>query len=110
MNNQSIPIGRVFGIPLRIDYSWFLIFALITWTLATGYFPAEFRQPRQCRWEPLPYNPQQSLGLHRHSQPEQIVDASLVGIGQQCIRLCRRAALVEIHGKLQSWFGVPARD
>ncbi len=43
MNNQSIPIGRVFGIPLRIDYSWFLIFALITWTLATGYFPAEFK-------------------------------------------------------------------
>jgi Zn-dependent protease len=42
MNNQSIPLGRVFGIPLRIDYSWFLIFALITWTLATGYFPAEF--------------------------------------------------------------------
>jgi Zn-dependent protease/predicted transcriptional regulator len=43
MNNQSIPAGRVFGIPLRIDYSWFLIFALITWTLATGYFPAEFK-------------------------------------------------------------------
>ena len=43
MNSQSIPLGRVFGIPLRIDYSWFLIFALITWTLATGYFPAEFK-------------------------------------------------------------------
>jgi Zn-dependent protease len=43
MNNQSIPFGRVFGIPLRIDYSWFLIFALVTWTLATGYFPAEFK-------------------------------------------------------------------
>lgn len=43
MNNQSIPVGRVFGIPLRIDYSWFLILALVTWTLATGYFPAEFK-------------------------------------------------------------------
>jgi Zn-dependent protease/CBS domain-containing protein len=43
MNSQSIPIGRIFGIPLRIDYSWFLIFALITWTLATGYFPGEFK-------------------------------------------------------------------
>jgi len=43
MNNQSIPVGRVFGIPLRVDYSWFLIFALVTWTLATGYFPAEFK-------------------------------------------------------------------
>jgi len=25
-----------------LDYSWFLIFVLITWTLAVGYFPSEF--------------------------------------------------------------------
>jgi len=30
------------GIPIGLDYSWFLIFALLTWTLATSYFPAEF--------------------------------------------------------------------
>ena len=37
--------------PLRADYghpdwaglSWFLIFALLTWTLAVGYFPNEFQ-------------------------------------------------------------------
>jgi Zn-dependent protease len=26
-----------------LDYSWFLIFALVAWTLAVGYFPAEFK-------------------------------------------------------------------
>ena len=43
MNRQTIPLGRIFCIPLRIDFSWFLIFALVTWTLATGYFPNEFK-------------------------------------------------------------------
>lgn len=43
MSKQSIPIGRIFGIPVGIDYSWFLIFALVTWTLATGYFPQEYK-------------------------------------------------------------------
>ncbi len=39
MLRGDIPIGRVFGIPLRLHYSWFFIFALIIWTLATNYFP-----------------------------------------------------------------------
>ncbi len=43
MNRQSLTIGRIFGIPVGIDYSWFLIFALVTWSLATSYFPAEFK-------------------------------------------------------------------
>jgi len=42
MNRQTIPIGRILGIPIGLDYSWFLIFALLTWTLAVGYYPAEF--------------------------------------------------------------------
>jgi Zn-dependent protease len=42
MRRHVIPLGRVFGIPLNLDYSWFLIFALLTWTLAVSYFPAEF--------------------------------------------------------------------
>ena len=40
---QTIPLGRVFGIPIGLDYSWFLIFALLTWTLAANYYPAAFR-------------------------------------------------------------------
>jgi Zn-dependent protease/CBS domain-containing protein len=43
MNKNSIPFGRIFGIPLGIDYSWFLIFVLFTWSFATGYYPAEFK-------------------------------------------------------------------
>jgi len=43
MNRSAIPIGRILGIPIGLDYSWFLIFALLTWSLATGYYPAEFK-------------------------------------------------------------------
>jgi Zn-dependent protease len=42
VNRQGISLGRIFGIRIVLDYSWFLIFALIAWTLASGYFPAEF--------------------------------------------------------------------
>lgn len=30
---------RVAGIPVRMDFSWLLVFALISWSLAAGYFP-----------------------------------------------------------------------
>jgi Zn-dependent protease/CBS domain-containing protein len=43
MTGRAIPLGRVAGIPIRLDSSWFLIFALVTWTLAVGYYPAEFK-------------------------------------------------------------------
>lgn len=33
-------IGRLFGIPLRIHLSWLIIFGLVSWSLAAGYFPA----------------------------------------------------------------------
>jgi Zn-dependent protease/CBS domain-containing protein len=42
MNRHTISLGRVFGIPLDLDPSWFLVFALIMWTLAVGYYPAEY--------------------------------------------------------------------
>ncbi len=42
MNNKSISLGRIFGIPVGVDYSWFLILALFTFTFATNYYPAEF--------------------------------------------------------------------
>jgi Zn-dependent protease/CBS domain-containing protein len=43
MNRHTIPLGRILGIPIGLDYSWFLIFVLLTWTLAVGYYPAEFK-------------------------------------------------------------------
>jgi len=36
----NIKIGKVFGIRIEIHASWFIIFLLITWTLATAYFPS----------------------------------------------------------------------
>jgi len=40
MFKGSLPIGKIFGISIRLHYSWFIIFALITWALAANYFPA----------------------------------------------------------------------
>jgi Zn-dependent protease len=42
MIKGGIPIGKAFGISLRLHYSWFIIFALITWALTTGYFPSAY--------------------------------------------------------------------
>lgn len=42
MFRHTIPIGRIFGISIDLDYSWFFIVALFTWMLAVGYFPADF--------------------------------------------------------------------
>src|SRR4030042_648710 len=39
MLRGGIPIGKAFGISLRLHYSWFVIFALVTWALATSYYP-----------------------------------------------------------------------
>lgn len=43
MFRHTVPIGRVLGIPIDLDYSWFLIAALTTWVLAVSYYPAEFK-------------------------------------------------------------------
>jgi Zn-dependent protease len=50
MTQHSIPLGRIFGIPIGLDYSWFVIFALLTWMLARSYYPEEFKH-----WSPLLY-------------------------------------------------------
>ena len=35
----GIPIFKIFGITIRLHYSWFIIFALITWQLVTNFPP-----------------------------------------------------------------------
>jgi len=51
MTRQNIPLGKIMGIPIGLDYSWFLIFALITWSLAGSYYPAEFKNwPTALYW------------------------------------------------------------
>ena len=39
MFGQSIKLFDLLGFPIRIDASWFLIAALIVWSLSSGYFP-----------------------------------------------------------------------
>jgi Zn-dependent protease/CBS domain-containing protein len=36
---DSISLGRIAGIRIGINWSWLVVFALITWTLAAGVFP-----------------------------------------------------------------------
>lgn len=50
MNQHSIPLGKILGISIGLDYSWFVIFALLTWMLAGSYYPEEFKH-----WSPLLY-------------------------------------------------------
>jgi Zn-dependent protease/CBS domain-containing protein len=42
MTRHSVPVARIFGISISLDYSWFLIFVLFTWALASGYYPAAY--------------------------------------------------------------------
>lgn len=39
MNGRDWQIGRVLGIPIKIHASWFVVFFIVTASLATGYFP-----------------------------------------------------------------------
>ena len=41
---SSLNLGRIWNIPVGLHTSWFLIFGLLTWSLASGYFPAEYPQ------------------------------------------------------------------
>ncbi len=38
----SWTFGKIFGIPIGANSSWLLVFILVTWSLATGYFPSEY--------------------------------------------------------------------
>jgi Zn-dependent protease/CBS domain-containing protein len=38
-----LEIARIWGIPIGVHASWLVVFALVTWSLAAGYFPEEFK-------------------------------------------------------------------
>jgi Zn-dependent protease/predicted transcriptional regulator len=38
----SLTLGKIFGIPIKLHTSWFLVAALVTWSLAGSYFPQEY--------------------------------------------------------------------
>src|SRR6266545_5798966 len=37
-----VQIARIWGIGISVHASWLIVFALVTWSLAVGYFPTEF--------------------------------------------------------------------
>lgn len=39
---SSIKLGHIWGIPIGLHASWFLIFGLLTWSFARGFLPAEY--------------------------------------------------------------------
>lgn len=39
ISQGSLQIARIFGIPIRVHFTWLIIFGLITWSLSTLYFP-----------------------------------------------------------------------
>jgi len=44
-------VGRIAGIEIRIDSSWFIILVLFTWSLASAYFPERFPNwPQSQYW------------------------------------------------------------
>ena len=43
MFGKSFTLGKIFGITIRVDYSWFIVFALISVSLARGYFPGNYQ-------------------------------------------------------------------
>ncbi|WP_457643277.1 site-2 protease family protein [Persephonella sp.] len=42
MKFKSIPLFKVFGIQVNLDFSWFVVFFLISFTLAEYFFPANY--------------------------------------------------------------------
>lgn len=46
---NALKIGKLFGIEIRLDYSWFVIFVLVTWSLSAGHFPM-YRWPALTSW------------------------------------------------------------
>ena len=53
--NSAMPGGfklfKIAGIRIQIDFSWFVIFFLLLWSLGAGYFPHAFpREPEAVYW------------------------------------------------------------
>jgi Zn-dependent protease/CBS domain-containing protein len=48
--NGNLTLGRLGGVQVRINWSWFVVFALIVWSLAAAVFPSQ--------------NPELSDGVH----------------------------------------------
>ena len=46
----TLRIATIGGIPIHVHASWLLVYALITWTLAVGYFPRALPERGAAAW------------------------------------------------------------
>jgi Zn-dependent protease len=42
MFRGSLALGAISGIHIRIHFTWLIIFGLLSWSLASGYFPQHY--------------------------------------------------------------------
>ncbi len=41
-SKREFDLFRIFGVQIAVDYSWIVIFLLVLWSLAAGYFPGAY--------------------------------------------------------------------
>lgn len=41
--SKGIKLFRIFGIQISVDYTWFIVFGLVAWSLSYGYFPYHYK-------------------------------------------------------------------
>ena len=47
----AIRLGRILGIPIGVNYTWFIALWVLAWSLADAYYPARFPGfPRSTYW------------------------------------------------------------
>lgn len=85
MRGNALRLGRIFGIEIKLDYSWFVIFVLITWSLGAQYFPNMYRE-----W----------------SRPTYWLMGALTAVLFFCSVLAHELA----HSLVSEKFGVPVHD
>jgi Zn-dependent protease len=42
LSDGRLKVGEIWGIPIALHASWLLVFGLVTWSLAAGYFPSGY--------------------------------------------------------------------
>jgi Zn-dependent protease len=50
MTTHALRLGRIGGIEVAVHWSWLIVFTLVTWSLATTFFPGSFSD-----WSPFTY-------------------------------------------------------
>lgn len=47
---RGFKFARILGFDISVDWSWIIIFLLVTWTLAEGYFPSIYKFSPVTNW------------------------------------------------------------